>query len=107
MSVQLDVGVGSLPPFDPRVDPHNLSEKWKKWVRAFKLYVLGKGVTDEKQKQAHGSDIYYTLVTETEEKDYDGTLKELNDHFMPKAHTSFERQQFRKVEKPLISMCAG
>ena len=33
----LDVGVGGLQSFDPRSDPHNVSQRWKTWLRAFRL----------------------------------------------------------------------
>ncbi|KAL9974552.1 hypothetical protein ACROYT_G011601 [Oculina patagonica] len=69
-SVVLDVGC--LEPFNPKVEPQNLNQRWKRWKRAFDLYVTGKGVTEDAQKRAlflhvAGMDvqeIYFTLAGE-------------------------------------------
>ena len=42
-SVALDVGC--LKPFNPKGEPHSLSQRLKRWKRAFNLYVTGKGVS--------------------------------------------------------------
>ena len=47
----LDTGIGGLQSFNPRRDSHNVSQRWKKWLRGFRLYVMGKGVTHNAQKQ--------------------------------------------------------
>ena len=101
----LDVGVGGLQSFDPRSDPHNVSQRWKKWLRAFRLYVMGKGVTQDAQKQAlllhtaglEVQDIYYTLVGDDENKTYDETVTILNGYFTPKQNVPFERHLFRQI----------
>ena len=49
-SVSLDVT--GLEPFDPKGEILNLSQRWKKWKRAFSLYVTGKGVSNDAQKRA-------------------------------------------------------
>ena len=67
-SVALDVGC--LKPFNPKGEPHSLSQRWKRWKRAFNLYVTGKGVSDDGQKRAlflHAAgmdvqEIYFTLA---------------------------------------------
>ena len=41
-----------LPLFYPKREPNSLSVRWKRWKRAFNLYVASKGVTNEKQKVA-------------------------------------------------------
>ena len=46
-SVTLDVS--GLEPFNPKGEAHNLSQRWKKWKRAFSLYVTGKGVSNDAQ----------------------------------------------------------
>ena len=46
------LGVGCLEPFNPKGEPHSLSQRWKSWKRAFNLYVTGKGVKDDEQKRA-------------------------------------------------------
>ena len=42
--------VCGLPCFDPKGEPNSLSVRWKRWKRAFNLYVASKGVTNEGQK---------------------------------------------------------
>ena len=48
-----------LPRFDVHGEPSGLAEKWKRWFRAFELYVVGKGIKDNDRKHAlfgwHGS----------------------------------------------------
>ena len=47
-SVTLEVG--RLKPFNTKGEAQNLSQRWKKWKRAFNLYVTGKGVSNDAQK---------------------------------------------------------
>ena len=44
--------VRSLPCFEPRAEPHTLSVRWKRWKRSFDLYVLAKGIVEDRQKVA-------------------------------------------------------
>ena len=55
-SVMISLDVGSLVSFDTKGDPHGLSQRWRKWKRLLKLYLTGKGVTNDAQKQA----LFYT-----------------------------------------------
>ena len=62
------------------------------------IYLTSKGVTSDKQKVAlihtggiDFQDVYYTLVSETEEKAFAETIKTLDDYFTPKANATFER----------------
>ena len=45
------VEVGGLQPFQVKGDPHSFSQHWRKWKRAFELYVLGTGITSDSQKR--------------------------------------------------------
>ena len=102
-SVALDVGC--LEPFNPKGEPHSLSQRWKRWKRAFNLYVTGKGVLDDGQKRAlflhvAGMDvqeIYFTLVAEAESATFEATVKVLDHYFVPKANVPFERHLFRQI----------
>ena len=51
VSTPVAVEVGSLQPFQVKGDPHSVSQRWRKWKRAFQLYVLGKGITNDSQKR--------------------------------------------------------
>ena len=104
-AVQLEVG--SLQCFDPKGDATTLSSRWKKWRRAFHLYVTSKGVTDGAQKVAlllhtgglELQEIYYTLVADDVVQTFDAALKTLDDYFVPKSHAPYERLMFRRLEQ--------
>ena len=104
-SVSLDVS--GLEPFNPKGEIHSLSQRWKRWKRAFNLYVTGKGVSNDAQKRAlllhvAGMDvqeIYFTLAGEDGDASFDATLKVLDDHFIPKANVPFERHLFRQISQ--------
>ena len=104
-SVTLEVG--GLEPFNTKGEAQNLSQRWKKWKRAFNLYVTGKGVSNDAQKRAlllhvAGMDvqeIYFTLAGEGEGTDFEATLKVLDDYFVPKANIPFERHLFRQISQ--------
>ena len=107
LMVSLDVG--SLAAFDTKGDPHGLSQRWRKWKRSFKLYLPGKGVTDDAQKRAlllHAAgvdvqEIYFTLVSEDEITTLEATMKVLDDYFIPKANVPFERHLFRQIAQEM------
>ena len=72
VSAPVTLDVGSLEAFNPKGDPHGLSQRWKRWKRAFNLNVSGKGVTNDLQKRSLLShvagmevqEVYFTLVGE-------------------------------------------
>jgi len=102
-SVTLDVGC--LESFNPKGEPHSLSQRWKRCKRAFNLYVTGKGVSNNAQKRVlflrvMGMDvqeIYFTLAADAESATFEATVKVLDDYFAPKTNILFERHLFRKI----------
>ena len=108
-SVMVSLDVGLLVSFDTKGDPHGLSQRWSKWKRSFKLYLTGKGVTDDAQKRAlllHAAgvdvqEIYFTLVSEDEITTFEATMKVLDDYFIPKANVPFERHLFRQIAQEM------
>ena len=96
-----------LPHFDPKGEPNSLSVRWKRWKRAFILYVASKGVTNEGQKIAlllHSGGmelqkIYYTLVAEDTETTFNDCLAALDNYFTPKVNVPFERHVFRQMQQ--------
>ena len=96
-----------LPHFDPKGEPNSLSVRWKRWKRAFNLYVASKGVTNEGQKIAlllHSGgmelqEIYYTLVPEDIETTFNDCLAALDNYFTPKVNVPFERHVFRQMQQ--------
>ena len=102
-SVALDVSC--LEPLNRKEEPHSLSQRWKRWKRAFNLYVIGKGVSDDAQKRAlflhvAGMDvqeIYFTLAVDAESATFEATVKVLDDYFVPKANVPFQRHLFRQI----------
>ncbi|PFX23119.1 Transposon Tf2-6 polyprotein [Stylophora pistillata] len=104
-SVALDVS--GLEPFNPKEEAHNLSQRWKRWKRAFDLYVTGKGVSNDAQKRAlllhvAGMDvqeIYFTLAGDGEDVSFQATLRVLDNYFFPKSNVPFERHLFRQISQ--------
>ena len=104
------VEVSGLQPFQVKGDPHSISQRWRKWKRAFELYILGKGITSDSQKRGlllhtagiEVQDVYFTLVPGGEDKDYPATLKVLDDYFIPKANVPFERHLFRQKSEETV-----
>ncbi|KAK6192673.1 hypothetical protein SNE40_004107 [Patella caerulea] len=106
MAVSLD-NVGELPIFDC-LESAGLAARWKRWLRAFELFVVGKGVTDPGQKKAlllhragmNLQDIYFTLPEVQGEGDvYAKTVRTLNRHFIPQTNVPFERHLFRSMSQ--------
>ena len=99
--------VGSLQPFQVKGDPHSVSQRWRKWKRAFQLYVLGKGITNDSQKRGlllHTAgldvqEVYFTLVPDGAEKNYSENFKVLDDYIIPKANVPFERHLLRQISQ--------
>ena len=96
------MSISCLEPSNPKGEPHSLSQRWKRWKRAFNLYVTGKGVSDYGQKRAlflhvAGMDvqeIYFTPAADAESATFEATVKVLDDYFVPKANVPFERHFF-------------
>ena len=102
VSTPFTLDVGSLEAFNPKGNSHGLSQRWKRWKRAFDLYVSGKGMTNDLQKRfllLHVSgmevlEVYFTLVGEDTIATFQETLKVLEYYFIPKASVPFERHLF-------------
>lgn len=98
-------GVQGLRHFDPAGDTTLLSSRWKRWKRAFNLFVTARGVTKPEQKLAlllHSGglkfqDLYYTLVPETTTKTFEESVTILDSYFVPTSNVPFERHQFRQL----------
>ena len=66
---------------------------------------MGKGITLKEQKRGlllhtaglEVQEVYFTFVSEDQEKDFEGTMKVLDDYFIPKANIPFERHLFRQI----------
>ena len=101
-SINLSMGIGH---FTPKGE--QLASKWKRWKRAFRLYLEARGVTKPEQKLAlllHSGglefqDLYFTLVPEETVKTYEESITILDGYFIPKANVPFERHQFRQLEQ--------
>lgn len=46
------IEIGGIQRFDPNGDVNNVGFRWKKWLRGFELYAVGKDVTRADQKKA-------------------------------------------------------
>ena len=96
-----------FPCFDPKGGPNSLSVRWKRWKRAFNLYVASKGETNEGQKVTlllHSGgielqEIYYTLASEDQDTSFNVCVAVLDNYFTPKVNVPFERHVFRQMQK--------
>ena len=103
----LSTDVKGLPCFNPRDDPTNLAERWKRWKRSFNLYLMAKGGTNDNQRVAlllhtggaELQELYFTLIDEQEGKSFEACVRVLDEHFVPKANLPFERNQFRQMSQ--------
>ena len=99
--------LGGLCSFDPKGDPTTLCARWKRWKRAFNLYVKSRGVSDEGQKVAimlHTGgmalqEVYYSLAEEDADLSLAESIKVLDEHFIPMANVPCERHLFRQLEQ--------
>ena len=65
--------------------------------------MVGKGITSASQKRGlflytaglELQAVFFTLVSDAEDKNYAATLKVLEDYIIPKANVPFERYLFR------------
>jgi len=80
----------------------------KKWLRAFELYAVGKGIDNAMQRKAlllhcagmEVQDIYYTLLArEPEEREtvYTVARDQLSEYFEPRVNVPYERHMFRNT----------
>ena len=98
MAVSLELN-NAIPPFDPSGEPTTLKSRWNRWIRAFDLFAVGKGVEDDGQKRAlllHSAgmqvqDIFFSLAKVEELTTYDKTKKALCDYFAPQSNETYER----------------
>ena len=104
-----DSGAGGIPKFDCKGENSSISQRWRKWCRAFDLMCESKGAMNDKRKKAlllHTAgmdvqDIFYALpiVAAGQELNYRQTLEALEDYFIPKGNVMFERHEFRKLHQ--------
>ena len=87
--------------------PRESRIRWKRWKRAFNLYVASKGETNEGQKVTlllHSGgielqEIYYTLASEDQDTSFNVCVAVLDNYFTPKVNVPFERHVFRQMQK--------
>ena len=86
-------------------EPSTVSQRWTKWVTAFKVYLQAIGKTSEPQKIAILLHIAGTEVLEVyrnltpSDQSFDAALETLTQYFSPKGNSRYERYVFRKVEQ--------
>ena len=88
--------------FAVSVDPSSVSQRWKKWLSSYDVYLRATGVTKEDQKTAlllhvAGSEVQDIFATLTPAGQTYNDLKTcLNDYFTPKTNIRYERFLFRQ-----------
>ena len=95
-----------LKPFDC-TDTAGISARWERWLRAFELFAVGKGVKNVDQKKAlllhtiglSVQDIYFTLDEGGGTDSYQRVKATLNKYFKPQANVPYERLCFRETSQ--------
>lgn len=111
MAITLDSNIAK---FDVNGEVTSLAPRWTRWKRAFEYYIVGKGVTDAKQKKAlllhfaglEVQDIYETLTdpgvpsggADTADE-YGKVIRTLDSYFKPQANIPYERHVFRQMKQ--------
>jgi hypothetical protein len=111
-SVNIELGLGSIVPFDCCADPATLGQRWRRWKRSLEYYLSAKGVTDVGQKKAlllHLAgpaiqDVFDTLPElvgkgTADLDEYQKAMKKLDNHFGPQVNVPYERHIFRQMKQ--------
>jgi len=110
MATSVNADIGGIPQFDCHGDPTSIGARWKKWRRAFEIFVEGKGVTEPAQKKAlllhcggmQMQDIFFTFPTidpQGDETAYIVALNQLDHYFTPQVNVPYERHLFRNISQ--------
>ena len=100
--------VNPMPPFDPDAEIGvNLAPKWKIWLQDIEMYLLARGVTDEKKKRAlllyqAGSrvrEIFRQIPDHGDDDDLDTAVNKSNAYFEPQKHRLYDVYQFRQAKQ--------
>ncbi|XP_033641983.1 uncharacterized protein K02A2.6-like [Asterias rubens] len=102
-----NIKLNGVEKFDPHGDPAQLRQMWRRWLRGFEYFAVGKGVTNQGQKKAlllhctgpDVQDIFFSLTEEEGTDEYDKAVKTLNKHFEVKINVPYERYGFRNMEQ--------
>ena len=109
MTARYLTDVQSLEAFDC-ADSSGIAARWERWLRAFELFVEGKGITNHNQKKAlllHSAGmsvqgIFFTLPEEIKgASSYVKAVNALNKHFKPQANVPYERLVFRETKQSM------
>ena len=103
MATSIHTDLGGIPSFDCKGEPTSVGARWRKWRRAFKFFVEGKGVTNPKQMKAlllrcgrmDLQDIYFTLSATAEpgegETVFMVAMNQPEQHFTLQVNIPYER----------------
>ncbi|XP_046746420.1 uncharacterized protein K02A2.6-like [Diprion similis] len=93
--------------FSVQANGSAVATKWKRWLRAFELYMSTRNVVNPQRKRdfllhtagLEVQDIYYTFNIEEEEGTdiYKETIKRLDEYFKPTVNEPYERLLFRSI----------
>ena len=98
----------NIPAFDC-IDSVNLAGRWRRWRRSFTYYLDARGTMTPTRKKAlllhtagiQVQDIFETLSVEAqgEEDEYSQAIQALDEYFLPKSNTTYERHCFRQLQQ--------
>ena len=112
-SIKID-DLTSVKPVDPHGEPSGVGRRWQHWLKSFSVYANSKGLlitvdkADNKvQRRAlllHSAGeavqaIFETLADTGEAKDYEKAVKALNDYFIPRVNSTYQKHLFCSMEQ--------
>ena len=96
--------MANLPALEPfAVHGAAVSQRWMTWKQRLEYYLVASNIKDKAQRRAlllHLGGIEVQELFQTLENtgdDYDGALTALDNHFIAKKNTAFERHVFRQA----------
>ena len=100
------VQIPGVEPFNPHGEPTQVAQRWEKWKKSFEYLVKSSGIRDDDRKKAlllhivgpQTQDVYETLGVE-EDKTFEETLQELDEHFRVQKNVPFERSVFHNAKQ--------
>lgn len=107
-------GLSSLSPFVPG-DTSTVSARWKKWKRAFRIFLDVSNVTIPARKKSYllhyvgpqVQDVFFSLQGEEAQEvpedsdEFKEAIKLLDDYFLPMKFLPLERHKFRNLEQTI------
>ena len=96
-----------MPPFDPKSDISTVAQRWEKWLKRFKRYLVAMNITAKARQRAlllyaagpEVETIFDTLPENGDDDDFELACQKLTEYFSPSKNLSFETYKFRQAKQ--------